>query len=121
VSTSGDTGHDSGRGRGNDSGHDAGCNANHDQDHSRLSPAARAATGLITGYRRFISPFLGPRCRFYPTCSAYAGEAVTRFGIVRGGWLALRRIVRCQPLCEGGIDPVPEEFNWLTRSAGDPE
>jgi len=87
----------------------------HDSCEERPSPGARAATGLIAGYRRFISPFLGPRCRFYPTCSAYAGQAISRFGIVRGGWLTLRRIVRCQPLCDGGIDPVPERFNWFAR------
>jgi len=81
----------------------------------RPSLGMRMATGLITGYQRYISPFLGPRCRFHPTCSTYAGQAIKRFGVVRGIWLALRRIVRCQPLCEGGIDPVPEQFNWLRR------
>jgi len=81
----------------------------------RPSLPARAATGLIAAYRRYISPFLAPRCRFYPTCSAYAGQAITRFGVARGSWLALRRIVRCQPLCEGGIDPVPDQYKWLGR------
>jgi putative membrane protein insertion efficiency factor len=51
---------------------------------------------------------LGNRCRFHPTCSDYALEAVERFGIVRGSWLAVRRIVRCNPLCAGGLDPVPD-------------
>ncbi|MDP6674143.1 MAG: membrane protein insertion efficiency factor YidD [Gammaproteobacteria bacterium] len=83
--------------------------------------AARAASGLIAGYQRYISPFLGPRCRFHPTCSAYAGQAITRFGIVRGGWLALRRIVRCHPFCDGGNDSVPEHFNWLRRDANQQE
>jgi len=94
---------------------------NNDQDAAtpqrRPSLPARAATGLIAGYQRYISPFLAPRCRFYPTCSAYAGQAITRFGVMRGSWLALRRIVRCQPLCTGGIDPVPEQYKWLGRKA----
>ena len=83
--------------------------------------AARAAGGLIAGYQRYISPFLGPRCRFYPTCSTYAGEAISRFGLLRGGWLTLRRLVRCHPLCDGGVDLVPERFKWLSRDANDPE
>lgn len=62
---------------------------------------------LIRGYRYAISPFLGQHCRFYPTCSSYALEAVETHGVIRGGWLALRRIVRCHPFHEGGCDPVP--------------
>ena len=87
----------------------------------RTSPGARLALGLITGYRRYISPFLGPRCRFHPTCSEYAGQAIRRFGAARGGWLAMRRIVRCHPFCAGGHDPVPEDFSWLRRNAERPE
>jgi putative membrane protein insertion efficiency factor len=83
--------------------------------------AARAATGLIGGYQRYISPFLGPRCRFHPTCSTYAGQAIMRFGVVRGSWLMLCRIVRCHPLCEGGFDPVPRQFNWWHRDVNEPE
>jgi uncharacterized protein len=64
--------------------------------------------GFIRAYQRFISPLLGPRCRFYPTCSQYAVEAIERHGPVKGVWLALRRIVRCHPLNPGGHDPVPE-------------
>jgi hypothetical protein len=62
---------------------------------------------LIGFYRRCISPLLAPRCRFTPTCSAYATEAVSKYGAARGTWLALRRIVRCHPWNPGGCDPVP--------------
>jgi putative membrane protein insertion efficiency factor len=72
-----------------------------------MSPAARLLVVLVRGYRRFVSPLLGPRCRFAPTCSAYAVEAVTVHGAVRGSWLAVRRIARCHPFHPGGHDPVP--------------
>lgn len=62
---------------------------------------------LIRGYQLFISPLLGPRCRFYPSCSHYAREALQTHGLRRGGWLALRRIGRCHPWHPGGVDPVP--------------
>lgn len=65
-------------------------------------------TGLIQFYRYAISPLLGPRCRFWPTCSSYALEAIQRYGPWRGGWLALCRILKCHPLHPGGVDPVPE-------------
>lgn len=64
---------------------------------------------LISAYRYFISPFLGANCRFYPTCSSYAHEAISRHGAMRGGWLALRRLSRCHPWHDGGFDPVPEK------------
>ena len=64
--------------------------------------------GPIRAYQRGISPLLGPRCRFYPSCSHYAVEAIERFGAARGSWLALKRISRCHPLNAGGLDPVPE-------------
>ena len=68
---------------------------------------ARLLILLLKGYKRFISPLLGPRGRFVPSCSEYAMEAIGRFGPFRGGWLALRRIGRCHPLHPGGHDPVP--------------
>ena len=72
-----------------------------------LSPAGWLLVGLLTVYRRFISPLLGPRCRFYPSCSAYALEAVQVHGALRGSWLAVRRLSRCHPFHAGGFDPVP--------------
>lgn len=74
---------------------------------SRPGPAARVLLALLRGYRRGISPLLGPRCRFAPTCSAYATEAVAVHGAVRGTALAVRRLLRCSPLTRGGFDPVP--------------
>ena len=65
-------------------------------------------TRLISGYRRFLSPLLGRNCRYNPTCSAYAMEAITRYGSLRGGWVAVKRIGRCHPFREGGNDPVPD-------------
>ncbi len=57
-------------------------------------------------YKTFLSPFLPPSCRFEPTCSTYAMEAVQKHGAIRGTWLATKRILRCQPFCKGGCDPV---------------
>ncbi|HUP94163.1 MAG TPA: membrane protein insertion efficiency factor YidD [Burkholderiales bacterium] len=62
---------------------------------------------LIEGYRLALSPLLGASCRFYPTCSAYAAEAIEKHGALRGAWLALRRITKCHPWHPGGVDPVP--------------
>jgi len=62
---------------------------------------------LIKFYQFFISPLTGPNCRFYPTCSAYAVEAVQKYGSRKGGWLAVKRILRCHPFHAGGFDPVP--------------
>ena len=66
-------------------------------------------TGALRGYRYLISPLLGPTCRFYPTCSSYAIEAIERYGITRGTWLTLRRLIRCNPWHPGGVDKVPSE------------
>jgi uncharacterized protein len=64
---------------------------------------------LIRGYRQLLSPLLPPSCRFQPTCSAYALEAVTQHGAALGSWLAVKRILRCHPWSPGGYDPVPEK------------
>lgn len=69
--------------------------------------AARVLVAPIAVYRRFVSPLLGPRCRFYPTCSAYAVQALQQHGAVKGLWLAVRRLLRCHPWNPGGYDPVP--------------
>lgn len=63
--------------------------------------------GLLFGWRAVVSPLYGPVCRFYPSCSAYAVEAVTVHGAVRGSWLTVRRLVRCNPFHTGGVDHVP--------------
>jgi putative membrane protein insertion efficiency factor len=63
---------------------------------------------LIRIYQLFISPFLGPNCRFYPTCSEYSKECFQQFPIAPAMWYSFRRIIRCHPFCEGGHDPVPK-------------
>jgi putative membrane protein insertion efficiency factor len=72
---------------------------------------ARVAVSAIDAYRAAVSPLLSKsglaRCRYEPTCSAYGREAITRYGTARGGWLTVRRIVRCNPWAKGGVDPVP--------------
>ena len=67
----------------------------------------RAALAVIRLYQLTLSPFIGRQCRFHPTCSHYAAEAIANFGVVRGSWLALRRLFRCHPFHPGGFDPVP--------------
>ena len=62
---------------------------------------------LIRTYQLVLSPFLGQHCRFTPSCSQYTSEAINRYGAAKGGWLGFKRIIRCQPFCEGGHDPVP--------------
>ncbi|SDN89614.1 membrane protein insertion efficiency factor YidD [Bacillus sp. OK048] len=64
---------------------------------------------IIRFYQVVISPLKPPSCRFYPTCSHYGLEAVQRFGALKGGWLTLKRILKCHPFHPGGIDPVPEK------------
>ncbi|MBC7092522.1 membrane protein insertion efficiency factor YidD [Candidatus Bipolaricaulota bacterium] len=70
-------------------------------------PVRRVAVGVVRLYQRGISPFLPRRCRFYPTCSEYAVQALLRHGLLKGGGLALRRLLRCGPWHPGGYDPVP--------------
>jgi hypothetical protein len=78
---------------------------------SRLDTGKRLARapliGLLRAYRFAISPAIGPACRFEPSCSVYAEQAIVRFGIVRGSTLALRRLLRCHPFARAGFDPVP--------------
>lgn len=66
------------------------------------------ARGMIWVYKYFLSPLLGKNCKFHPSCSTYADEAIARFGVAKGGWLALKRLCRCGPFTHGGYDPVPE-------------
>jgi hypothetical protein len=68
--------------------------------------AKAAVLSLLRGYKRFLSPMLAPACRYTPTCSEYAMEAVDRFGAARGSWMAFMRILRCHPFVRGGYDPV---------------
>ena len=74
-----------------------------------MSPVARALLGLIQLYRWTVSPLLAPRCRFYPSCSAYALEAIRVHGALRGAGLTVARVARCHPWHEGGVDHVPEK------------
>jgi uncharacterized protein len=91
------------------------------RDARELSPAGWLLVGLLTVYRRYISPLLGPRCRFYPSCSAYALEAVQLHGALRGSWLAVRRLSRCHPFHAGGLDPVPGSVDAQDSAGTGPE
>jgi uncharacterized protein len=71
------------------------------------SPGVRVALSLLRGYKVVVSPLFRGSCRFLPSCSDYAAEAIRRHGLTRGVWLAARRLARCHPLCKGGYDPVP--------------
>lgn len=73
------------------------------------------AIALINFYRKIISPLFPAKCKYYPTCSAYALTAVKRFGFIRGTMLAVWRILRCNPWSMGGIDPVPEKFTFKVK------
>jgi len=73
--------------------------------------------GLLRAYRFLISPLYGQVCRYHPSCSAYALEAVTVHGSLRGSWLAVRRLARCHPWAAGGYDPVPKTYSWRTTTS----
>ncbi|TVR63400.1 MAG: membrane protein insertion efficiency factor YidD [Gemmatimonadales bacterium] len=75
--------------------------------------------GLIRFYQKGISPLSGPKCRFIPTCSCYAHEAVSRYGVLRGGWLFVRRFARCHPFGGHGVDPVPELDGDMKKDRSD--
>ncbi|MDD5329088.1 MAG: membrane protein insertion efficiency factor YidD [Sulfuricella sp.] len=72
-----------------------------------MNTLSRLAIALIKGYQYLISPLLGPRCRFSPTCSEYACQALAKYGIFKGMWLGTKRICRCHPRHPGGYDPIP--------------
>lgn len=78
------------------------------------SPLAYGVIGFLRVYRFVVSPLYGQVCRYHPSCSAYALDAVSSYGAVRGCWLAVRRIGRCHPWAAGGYDPVPPRFSWRT-------
>ena len=75
---------------------------------------SKASTGfivyIIKFYKIFVSPILPPSCKYYPTCSVYSIQAIKRFGLIKGGYLSLKRILSCNPFSNGGFDPVPEVF-----------
>lgn len=75
------------------------------------------ALGLIWLYQKLLSPLLPPACRFTPSCSEYARQAVLAHGVLKGSILSLWRILRCQPFCAGGYDPVPEHFTLTFRNS----
>lgn len=72
-----------------------------------MNPARRVVVGAVRVYQRAVSPWLGSNCRFHPTCSQYCIEAVERHGVLRGSYLALKRVLRCHPWGGHGVDPVP--------------
>jgi uncharacterized protein len=77
---------------------------------------SRVFLAPITLYRRFISPLMAPRCRYYPTCSAYAVDAIRNYGVLRGLVLAAWRFLRCNPLSDGGFDPVEQQTLFHARA-----
>jgi len=81
-----------------------------------MNVVRRVSIAPIRLYQRVVSPLIGPRCRFYPSCSEYAAQAIGRHGAVRGMYLGVRRLLRCHPWNPGGFDDVPETFTWRRTS-----
>jgi putative membrane protein insertion efficiency factor len=77
------------------------------------APARWVLLQLLRAYRFFLSPWIGQQCRFWPTCSHYASEAIERHGAIAGTYLGTKRLLRCHPWCQGGHDPVPERSPWF--------
>jgi uncharacterized protein len=86
----------------------------------RRSPLAGVLLVLLAGYRRGVSPLLGARCRFYPSCSLYAVTAISELGALRGSYLTARRLLRCHPFHPGGYDPVPSPTGRSTTDRPSP-
>jgi putative membrane protein insertion efficiency factor len=83
----------------------------------RIGPGAQALRGAVIAYQWTLRPFIGAHCRFHPSCSHYALEALGTHGALRGAWLSGRRILRCNPWHPGGYDPVPPAFDAPRRTA----
>jgi len=81
---------------------------------------ARLLLVLLRGYKRWISPLLGQRCRFHPSCSSYSMTAIAHYGALKGSWLTAKRLARCHPLHPGGYDPVPGTEDAAASPASDP-
>lgn len=77
----------------------------------------KVISGIIGLYRYLLSPILGPSCRFTPTCSEYAQTAIIRFGVIKGGWISIKRIGSCHPWGKSGYDPVPEKNTGLDKES----
>jgi putative membrane protein insertion efficiency factor len=86
---------------------------------ARRGIIARALLFALRAYQAMLSPLMPPACRFHPTCSQYAHEAVARFGARRGAWLALKRLSHCHPFHAGGFDPVPDADGHACTNAGE--
>jgi len=80
----------------------------------------RVLLALIRAYQYVLSPWVGGGCRFWPTCSEYAREAIEQYGPLKGSWMMGTRLVRCHPYGRGGVDPVPEQFRWRCWCQEDP-
>ncbi len=83
-----------------------------------MNPLIRVLVGFIRLYQWFLSPLLPADCRYLPTCSCYAEEALSRHGLARGGWLAMRRVLHCHPWGGSGYDPVPDQVSSPSAGAG---